>query len=86
MFYAFYSTYMNRQNGWLLLFGLLIGLKAFPAIFTVPESLSAAIVEAAVGLPEIIAQTLVFSLAFYAWEKRRSRKKTTQRVGSFVLF
>jgi len=74
LLYAFYGTYMSRRNGWLLLFGLVIGLKVFPAIFTVPESLGAAIVEAAVGLPEIIAQTLVFSLVFFAWEKRRSQK------------
>jgi len=74
LLYAFYGTYMSRRNGWLLLFGLLFGLKVFPAIFTVPESLGAAVAEAAVGLPEIIAQTLVFSLVFYAWEKRRSRK------------
>ncbi len=72
---AFYNTYMSRQNGWLLLFGLVIGLKVFPAIFTVPESLSLMLAEAAIGLPEIIAQTLVFSLAFYAWEKRSNRKK-----------
>lgn len=74
---AFYSTYMSRQNGWLLLFGLVIGLKVFPALFTVPESLSLGLMlaEAAVGLPEIIAQTLVFSLVFYAWEKRSNRKK-----------
>ena len=75
MLYGFYNIYMSRHNGWLLLFGLLFGLKVFPAIFTVPESLSIAIAEAAVGLPEIIVQTLVFSLVFYAWEKRRSRKK-----------
>ncbi len=74
LLYAFYGTYMSRRNGWLLLLGLVIGLKVFPAIFTVPESLGTAITEAAVGLPEIVVQTLVFSLAFYAWEKRRSRK------------
>ncbi len=39
--YAFYNTYMSRQNGWLLLFGLLLGLKVFPALFTPFESLGA---------------------------------------------
>ncbi len=73
--YAFYNTYMSRKNGWLLLFGLLLGLKVFPALFTPFESLGDAIIEAAVGLPEILAQTLVFSLVFYAWEKRRNLKK-----------
>ncbi len=74
LLYAFYGAYMSRRNGWLLLFGLVIGLKVFPAIFTVPESLRVAIAEAVVGLPEIVVQTLVFSLVFYAWEKRRSFK------------
>jgi len=77
LLFAFYSTYMSRHNGWLLLFGLLFGLKVFPALFTPFESLGEAVAEAAVGLPEILAQTLVFALVFYAWEKRRSRKKET---------
>ena len=77
MLFAFYAIYMARRNGWLLLFGLLFGLKVFPAIFTPFESLGEAIADAAVGLPEILAQTLVFSLVFYAWEKRRNRKKET---------
>jgi len=74
LLYPFYHTYMNARHGWLLLFGLLFGLKVLPAILTVPESLSAMLVEAAVGLPEILAQTLIFALVFYAWENRRKRK------------
>jgi len=59
---------------WLKLFGLLFGLKVIPAMFAVPESIMVMLQEAAVGLPEIIVQTLIFALLFYAWEKRRQRK------------
>jgi len=74
LLYPFYSTYMSGKFGWLKLFGLLFGLKVIPVMFDVPESLLVMLQEAAVGLPEIIAQTFVFALVFYAWEKRRKRK------------
>ncbi len=74
LLYPFYDTYMTGKFGWLKLFGLLFGLKVIPAMFVVPESILVMLQEAAVGLPEIIVQTLVFALAFYAWERRRKRK------------
>ncbi len=74
LLYPFYNTYMSGKFGWLKLFGLLFGLKVIPIMFVVPESLVIMLQEAAVGLPEIIAQTFVFALVFYAWEKRRKRK------------
>ncbi len=74
LIYPFYNTYMNDKFGWLKLFGLLFGLKVIPAMFTVPESVLVMLQEAAVGLPEIIAQTFIFALLFYGWEKRRQRK------------
>ncbi len=74
LLFPFYNTYMTGKFGWLKLFGLLFGLKVIPAMFVVPESFLVMLQEAAVGLPEIIVQTLVFALAFYAWERRRKRK------------
>ncbi len=74
LIYPFYTTYMNDKFGWLKLFGLLFGLKVIPAMFAVPESIMVMLQEAAVGLPEIVTQTLIFALLFYAWEKRRQRK------------
>ncbi len=74
LLYPFYNNYMSGKFGWLKLFGLLFGLKVIPIMFVVPESLVIMLQEAAVGLPEIIAQTFVFALVFYAWEKRRKRK------------
>ena len=74
LLFPFYNIYMTGKFGWLKLFGLLFGLKVIPAMFVVPESFLVMLQEAAVGLPEIIVQTLVFALAFYAWERRRKRK------------
>jgi len=74
LLYPFYDTYLTGKLGWLKLFGLLFGLKVIPAMFVVPESILVMLQEAAVGLPEIIAQTFVFAVIFYAWERRRERK------------
>jgi hypothetical protein len=74
LLYPFYDSYLSGRLGWLKLFGLLFGLKVIPAMFTVPESFMVMLQEAAVGLPEIIAQTFVFAVLFYAWERRRKRK------------
>lgn len=76
LLYPFYSTYMRKKQGWLLLFGLLLGLKVLTAMFVIPESLSLMVAEIMVGVPEIIVQTLVFALVFFTWEKRISRKKS----------
>jgi len=74
LLYPFYDTYLSGRLGWLKLFGLLFGLKVIPAMFAVPESFVVMLQEAAVGLPEIIAQTFIFAVIFYAWERRRKRK------------
>ncbi len=75
LYYPFYSTYIKKRHGWLLLFGLLFGLKVIPIMFIMPESLTVMLQELAVGLPEIVAQSLVFALLFFAWERRRNRKE-----------
>ncbi len=78
MLAPFYATYMNRKFGWLQLFGLLFGLKVLATVITVPESaahFAQMLEDSKSGLPEIIAQTIVFSLLFFAWEKRRVKKE-----------
>ncbi len=82
LLYPFYDTYMVGKFGWFKLFGLLFGLKVIPAMFVVPESILVMLQEAAVGLPEIIVQTFVFALAFYAWERRRKRKVESAAAAS----
>jgi hypothetical protein len=69
----FYDHFMNRVNGWLLLFGLLFGLKVLIVLIVVP-SLPFKWEELLIGLPEITVQTFLFSLLFYLWEKRRKNR------------
>lgn len=73
----FYATYINHKFGWLHLFGLLFGLKVLATVITVPESAAQymqMLEDSKSGLPEIIAQTIVFSFLFFIWEKRRIKK------------
>ena len=37
--YPFYHIYIKQQHGWLLLFGLLFGLKVLAAVISVPETI-----------------------------------------------
>lgn len=74
LLYPFYDTYMKTGRGWLLLFGLLFGLKVLVVVIFIPTAF-AEIKELLVGIPEITAQTLTFSLLFFAWERRRQIKK-----------
>lgn len=73
LLYPFYDIYMRTERGWLLLFGLLFGLKVLVVVIFIPTAL-AELLDLAIGIPEIITQTLVFSLLFFAWERRRNKK------------
>jgi predicted PurR-regulated permease PerM len=73
LLYPFYDTYMKTGRGWLLLFGLLFGLKVLVVVIFIPTALIE-LKELLVGIPEITAQTLIFSVLFFAWELRRSKK------------
>ena len=78
--YPFYHIYIKRQHGWLLLFGLLFGLKVLAAVISVPETMDLFIQglqDMKVGLPEITAQTLLFAWLFFSWERSRIKKATT---------
>jgi len=75
--YPFYSTYMQQRRGWLLLFGLLFGLKVLATVISVPATVDELIYglqTITTGLPEITAQTLVFAAAFFCWERKRYKK------------
>lgn len=77
LLYPFYSIYMKKPHGWLLLFGLLFGLKVMFIAISIPSTMEEflqSLQASATGLPEIIAQTLAFSLVFFIWEKRRKKK------------
>ncbi len=74
----FYSTYMKKQRGWLLLFGLLFGLKVLATVISVPDmstELIQGLHDSLTGLPEITAQTLIFASLFFIWERKKNKKQ-----------
>ncbi len=74
----FYSTYMKKQRGWLLLFGLLFGLKVLATVISVPATsneLIQGLHDSLTGLPEITAQTLIFASLFFIWERKKNKKQ-----------
>mgnify|MGYP001068709375 CR=1 FL=1 len=82
LIYPFYKVFMDRNQGWILLFGLLFGLKVlgspifiteFIASTVLMDSLAQFIESLIVGVPEIITQTLLFAIVFYGWEKRKKK-------------
>ncbi len=78
LLYPFYGTYMQKRHGWLLLLGLLFGLKVLVIAISVPATLAEfvqGLQNSLTGLPEIIVQTLLFSLFFFLWERRRMKNK-----------
>ncbi len=80
LLYPFYNTYIRKQHGWLLLFGLLFGLKVLASVISVPETVDLfmqGLQDMKTGMPEITAQTLLFAWAFFIWERRRIKKVTT---------
>lgn len=66
----FYNVFINKRCGWLLLFGLLFGLKVLVVIIVLP-TFPIVWAEYIIGIPEITVQTLLFSLLFFAWERRK---------------
>jgi hypothetical protein len=74
----FYNVFIQRRHGWLLLFGLLFGLKVLVAIIVLP-TFPIVWADYIIGIPEITVQTFLFSLLFFAWEKRISTRRKISR-------
>jgi hypothetical protein len=74
--YPFCQVFMKNRHGWLLLFGLLFGLKVlgspiFISEFLAPvESMAEFLNSLKIGVLEIIAQVFVFSIIFFVWERK----------------
>lgn len=79
--YPFHGKFIQDKRGWLLLFGLLFGLKVISPLWLrelyIPLNINQLMELIGVlqtGLPEIIVQTLVVSFLFFKWERRRYLK------------
>jgi hypothetical protein len=77
----FYGNYINKKNGWLLLFLLMFGLTALGSPLFLHEfilfegTFMEFLKELVIGIPEIVTQMLVFSLIFFWWQRKTERKK-----------
>jgi hypothetical protein len=82
------ETIMGHKRGWLILWGILVvfGILGTPA--AAPSSLEGVIYSKLplwyhlIGLPEMLLQTLTFSLILVGWERRRYQPKPSRRQGA----
>jgi len=73
------DVFLKRDNGWLILWILFIGLAVLGPVGPAPGSLEGMIYTKLpmsyhlFGLPEVVFQTLLFSLSLYYWYKSPGR-------------
>jgi hypothetical protein len=77
--YPFRSVFLDGRQGWLKLWGLLVGLAIFSTAGAAPGSVEGMIYTTIPiashlrGLPEILLQTLAFSWLLGAWHRHPRR-------------
>ncbi|UMZ74376.1 hypothetical protein [Natranaerofaba carboxydovora] len=82
LLYPFYRYFIQNKRGWLMLFGLLLGLKVLFISISIPATygeLTQQLQDSFVGLPEIFVQTLLFAYVFFVWERRRINKGNNKK-------
>lgn len=73
------SLILEKRKGWIVLWGLFLGLAILGTCGPTPGSVEGfiytklSIREHLLGLPEVVLQVLLFSLAIYYWYKRPSK-------------
>jgi len=77
--YPFRRVFLDGPHGWLKLWGLLVGLAVLSTAGPCPGSVEGMIytkvpvLDQLRGLPEVVLQTLAFSLLLVAWHRRPHR-------------
>jgi len=89
--YPFKSVFLNSRQGWLKLWGLLVGLAIFSTAGAAPGSVEGIIYtkiplgSQLIGLPEVLLQTLAFSLLVTTWHRHPHRAWAIVMGGLMVL-
>jgi hypothetical protein len=89
--YPFRSVFLGGRHGWLKLWGLLMGLAIFSTAGAAPGSVEGMIYTKIpighhlLGLPEVLLQTLVFSLLLTAWHRHPHRAWAVVMGGLMLL-
>jgi hypothetical protein len=77
--YPFRSVFLSGKRGWLMLWGLLLGLAVFSTVGPAPGSVEGMIYtripipRQLLGLPEDVVQTFAFAALLTAWCRRPRR-------------
>jgi hypothetical protein len=77
--WPFRTMLFDRPKGWLLLWGLMVGLAILGTAGPSPGSLEGffytqlSLREHLTGLPEVLAQTLLFSIILYRWVNKPTK-------------
>jgi hypothetical protein len=89
--YPFAAVFLSRKRGWLTLWGLFLGLAILGTAGPTPGSLEGVIYTKLTlgshlrGLPEVVTQTLLFSLGLVAWCHRPARWKNALAIVAVAL-
>jgi hypothetical protein len=89
--YPFRRVFLDAQRGWLLLWGLLVGLAVLSSTGATPGSVEGFIYtkvpipDQVRGYLEVLPQTLAFSVLLVAWHRRPGRAWTVVMLGLTVV-
>jgi hypothetical protein len=90
--YPFYETIFKKDNGWISMWFLFIGLGILSPMGAAPGSIEGAVYTVVpawfhvMGLPEVLFQTFAFSVLLFGWVNRPDDKRITILLGiAFIL-
>ena len=82
---------LSRKRGWLILWGLFVGLATLGTVGPSPGSFEGVLytkvplISHLTGLPEVLSQTLLFSIGLVAWCRRPARWHNVVAIVAVVL-
>lgn len=89
--FPFRNVFLKNRHGWLLLWGLFIGLAIIGPVGPAPGSVEGMVytklplIYHLYGLPEVLMQTLFFSLGIFYWYRKPGKTWNILMIVGFVL-